>query len=252
MLVIDDDEAVLDLTRRFLEREGFEIETATSGPDGLDRARSRRPALITLDVMMPEMDGWAVLAELKRDAATAEIPVILMTMLDDRDRGFALGASEFMTKPIDRTQLVRTVSRLCHGQTDGSVLVVEDDTRTADILRRLLAQRGFEVNAVTDGREALTRVASAHPDLILLDLMLPEMDGFEFLEALRSMEGGYSIPVVVMTAKDLSAEERVKLNGYVTTVIEKHASGRDAFFAEIMALVRTAATDEPPSKGASS
>jgi len=250
VLVIDDDTAALDLTRRFLTREGFSVVTATDGEKGLELARKLRPRAITLDVMMPGMDGWTVLSTLKQDPATAEIPVIMLTMLDEREKGFALGASEYLGKPIDRERLAALLQRFRgSGQTGGRVLVVEDDSDTRKLIRRNLKKAGWSVDEAKNGRVGLQRVEKATPDLILLDLMMPEMDGFEFLRELRARQAWQQIPVVVVTAKEITEEERLRLNGWVEKVLHKGAYNRENLLGEIRDLVRACAEGQHSGEG---
>jgi CheY-like chemotaxis protein len=239
VLIIDDDAATRDLLARFLAREGFRVETAAGGEEGLRRAREMRPDAITLDVMMPGLDGWAVLTALKSDPELALIPVVMVTIVDDKNMGFALGASDYMTKPINRDQLLAILQKY-RGTltTDGlggtPVLLVEDDDEMRELLRRQLEKEGWSVTEAANGRVALERLAEAPPGLILLDLMMPEMDGFQFIASLREREQWRSIPVVVVTAKELSAEERGRLNGYVEQILQKGAHSRE----ELLRVVR--------------
>jgi signal transduction histidine kinase/CheY-like chemotaxis protein len=237
VLVIDDDPAVLDLMQRFLAKEGFAVRTAASGPDGLALARALRPAAITLDVMMPGMDGWAVLAALKADPELAPIPVVMVTILDDKEMGFALGAVEYLTKPVDRTRLLDVVKRFRPGASPDPVLVVDDDPAMREMLRRSLEKAGLAVLEADDGRAALAEIARQRPALVLLDLMMPVMDGFEFLRELRATPQGRAIPVVVLTARDLTPEDRQRLQGQVAHVLGKGAYSRDALLQEVRELV---------------
>ncbi len=198
---------------RFLGKEGFRVVTASDGDEGLSRARQLRPDLITLDVMMPGLDGWALLAALKADPELADIPVIMLTMADDRNKGFALGASEYLTKPLDRGRLAAILRKYRGRGLCCSALVAEDDEVTRRVLRETLEKEGWDVAEAEDGRAALAAVAARRPDLILLDLLMPEMDGFEFLEELRRHEAWRAIPVIVVTARDLSHQDRERLNG---------------------------------------
>jgi CheY-like chemotaxis protein len=234
VLVIDDDPAVRDLMARFLGREGFRVAMAGGGDEGLRLARELHPEVITLDVMMPGLDGWAVLGALKTEPATADIPVVMLTIVDDRNLGYALGATEYLTKPIDRERLLAVLGRY---RRDRVVLIVEDDVALRELARRLLEREGYAVLEAADGRAALDRVRERAPGVILLDLMMPVMDGFEFLAELRGEEAWRGIPVIVMTARDLSLEDRDKLNGSVTRVLQKGASTREALLAEVRALV---------------
>jgi PAS domain S-box-containing protein len=237
ILVIDDDPTVHDLMRRFLSKEGFWVETAASGESGLILAKQLRPAAITLDVMMPGMDGWAVLAALKADPNLADIPVIMLTMVDDKNLGYALGVSDYLTKPINRDRLAAVLSKYHCEQLRCSVLLVEDDPVTREMMRRMLEREGWLVAEAENGRVALERVAENQPQLILLDLMMPEMDGFEFITELRKTPKWRSIPVVVITAMDLTQEERLRLNGFVTQILQKGAYSREELLLEVRELV---------------
>ena len=235
VLVIDDDSAARDVMQRMLSREGFRVATAAGGEEGLTLARSFRPDAITLDVLMPGMDGWAVLTALKGDAETAGIPVIMLTMLDDRNLGFALGAAEYLTKPVDRDRLLAV---LRPGRRELPVLVVDDDPLLRDLLRRMLEREGYGVIEADNGRGALDHVRSGAVGAILLDLMMPEMDGFEFLEELRREGARPDVPVIVITARELTAEDHRRLNGSVERILQKGAYGRDDLLAEVRRLVR--------------
>jgi signal transduction histidine kinase/CheY-like chemotaxis protein len=235
VLVIDDDPSACELMVRSLSKEGFHVVTAASGADGLRLAREAKPHVITLDVMMPDMDGWAVLRELKADVKLSTIPVIMITMADDRSTGYALGASDYLTKPIDRERLAASVQRYRQG--GQVVLVVEDDDDTREMMARTLASDGWTVRQAANGRLALDCVREAVPELILLDLMMPEMDGFEFIAQLRENEPWRAIPVVVVTAKDMTAEDHLRLQGNVRKVFRKASFSRDELVGEIRAAI---------------
>ena len=222
VLVIDDDPTVRDLMTRYLEGEGFTVVVAANGVEGLTRAREVHPAAITLDVMMPDLDGWTVLAALKGDPTLADIPVILVTIVDEKQRGYALGAAEYLVKPVDRGRLTSVLHELCGGA--GRVLVVEDDEDARTALRQALASEGWTVAEAEHGRAALDCLAEARADAIVLDLMMPEMDGFELVAELRRHPEWRGIPILVVTALDLSEADRRRLNGSVARVIQK--SGR--------------------------
>jgi signal transduction histidine kinase/CheY-like chemotaxis protein len=243
VLVIDDEAAVRDLMQRFLTREGFRVVTASGGEEGLRRARELRPDAITLDVMMPGMDGWAVLSALKADAAVADIPVIMLTIVDDKNLGYALGASDYLTKPIDRERLVKV---LAQHRRDRPVLVVDDDAGLRQLLRRMLEPEGFTVVEAENGRVALERLDDVRPSVILLDLMMPEMDGFEFVAEFRRHEAWRAIPIVVVTAKDLSHDDRERLNGHVQKILQKGTYGRDQLLAEVRELVSASVARRRP------
>jgi PAS domain S-box-containing protein len=239
VLAIDDDPTARDLMRRFLTREGFRPETAASGEEGLRLARALHPVAITLDVMMPGIDGWTVLQRLKADPETQDIPVIMLTMVDDKNIGFALGAADYMTKPIDRARLSAILGRHRCAESEGGcrVLLVEDDEATRDMMREMLNREDWNVEEAANGRLALECLLGSCPDLILLDLMMPEMDGFEFAHRLRERPEWRKIPVVVLTAKDLTAEDRQRLNGDVEKIMQKGGWHPDALAQEMRRLV---------------
>jgi CheY-like chemotaxis protein len=236
ILVIDDDAAVRDVFGRQLGKEGFDVRLAADGKSGLDLARASRPDAIILDVMMPGMDGWAVLAELKSDPELHPVPVIMATLLDDKELGYALGAQEYLTKPVERDRLVRIVRRHLAAK-GGGVLVVEDDAGTREMLQRTLEKEAFAVRLAENGRVALDHVAKEIPGLVLLDLMMPEMDGFEFLRVLRGNPAWREIPVIVLTAKELTEEERSALRGEVAKVLQKGSCSKEELLREVRRLV---------------
>jgi CheY-like chemotaxis protein/anti-sigma regulatory factor (Ser/Thr protein kinase) len=238
VLVIDDEETVRDLMRRFLTREGFEVVTAGNGVEGLALARELRPVLITLDVLMPGLDGWSVLKELKAEPELADIPVVMLTIVDEKNRGYALGAADYLTKPIDRDRLRTLLSRYCDSSAVmRQALVVEDDSDARAWLCRLLQEEGWTVAEAENGRVALERLAEAPATLVLLDLMMPEMDGFEFLEELHRTDAGRHAVVIVVTAADLSDEDHQRLNGGVLKVLQKTPHSRDQLLAELRELL---------------
>jgi ammonium transporter len=246
VLVIDDDANVRDIIARVLAKDGFTVITAANGSEGLEMARQHRPDIITLDVMMGDMDGWSVLAVLKADAALADIPVVMLTMVDDRKRGFALGASDYMTKPIDRKRLTQILQKYRTNKGDtgrippGSVLVVEDDPNTLDVLAKTLERVGWEVHLTSNGREALAHLEQVGlPTLILTDLMMPEMDGIEFVTQVRQRPEWQAVPIIVLTAKDLTAEERLILSAYVEQVLEKQHYSSERLIEEMRRQVLT-------------
>ena len=239
VLVIDDDPTVHDLMQRFLSKEGWCVVAAASGAEGLRLAKALRPTAITLDVLMPGMDGWTVLTRLKGDPDLADIPVIMLTIVDDKRMGYALGAADYLTKPIDWERLTAILRQYPCTYPPCPVLVVEDDAAMRDILRRVLEKAGWAVTEAANGREALECVAAHQPELILLDLMMPEMDGFTFLEELRQQEAWRSIPVVVVTAKDLTPDDCQRLTGSVEQILQKGAYSRDELLREVRDLVAT-------------
>jgi signal transduction histidine kinase/CheY-like chemotaxis protein len=237
VLVIDDDAEACEIIRRFLEKDDFNVVTALSGEQGLRLAHEVHPAAITLDVVMPDMDGWSVLRALKADPVLHTIPVIILTMIDDRTRGYSLGAVDYLTKPVDRGLLHKALSRYYCAEEVCSVLLVEDDIDTREIMARTLEKAGWEVSEAGNGQEALDIMSDLQPRLILLDLMMPVMDGFGFLAELRARSEWQQIPVIVITAKDLTADDRDRLNGWVEEVLEKNAYSRDQLMERVSEAV---------------
>jgi len=237
VLVIDDDGAARDLLQRALSKEGFRVECAADGKHGLELAKELQPAAITLDVMMPGLDGWAVLTALKADPGTASVPVIMVSMVDDKSLGFALGAADYFTKPVDAHRLAEVVRNLRKPSGTQTVLVVEDDSATRDMLQRVLEKEGWQVREAVDGRVGLAHLALGIPDLILLDLMMPEMDGFTFMQELRARPDSRLVPVIVITAKDLTPEERQRLSGQTAKILQKNTNTHEELVKEIRALV---------------
>ncbi|MDQ2987362.1 MAG: response regulator [Armatimonadota bacterium] len=237
VLVIDDDPAQRELMQRFLSKEGFTVRTAPGGEAGLRLARELRPLAITLDVMMPGLDGWTVLSMLKADPSVSDIPVIMLTMLDDREHGFALGAAEYTTKPVDRKRLLQILKKYSCSNPPCPVLLVEDDAATRAMMRAMMEKAGWAVSEAENGRVALERVGANRPALILLDLMMPGMDGFEFAAELHRHPEWRSIPIVVLTAKDLTADELLRLNGNVHTILDKRGRSRDDLMHEVSDLL---------------
>ena len=196
-------------------------------------AKELRPAAITLDVMMPETDGWSVLSSLKADPDLARIPVIMVTIIGEKEIGFALGASEYLIKPIDRNQLVVVLKRYLHDQPDGEVLIVEDDKNLREMMRRTLETEKWLVSEAEHGQAALEKIQAHRPEVILLDLMMPVMDGFELLAELHKNEDWRKIPVVVITAMDLSPADRQRLAGLTRRIVEKGTYVREELAREI-------------------
>jgi signal transduction histidine kinase/DNA-binding response OmpR family regulator len=237
VLIIDDEQPAHELLERELAGAGYDILHAAGGREGLKLAKQARPDVITLDIIMPDLDGWSVLKALKADPELCDIPVVLVTIMRDRDLGFALGAADYITKPLDREVLMRVVGRHVRGDGRAQVLVVDDDPKTRDMLRRTLQKAGWTVAEAANGSEAIAALERAKPALVLLDLMMPGMDGFEVLERLHDDETWREVPVIILTAKDLTREDVDRLNGRVVKVLQKGAYQRRDLVRDIHGMI---------------
>lgn len=238
ILIIDDDAAVHQLLAAALGPEGYELKFALNGAEGLRLARELRPAVITLDVIMPEMDGWVVLALLKDDPELAQIPVIMLTVRSDQDFGFAMGVADYLQKPIDRERLVGVLKKYHRQDPNSHVLVVEDDSAARQLISRMLREKNYTVAEAENGLEALHSISQKAPSLIILDLRMPVMDGFEMIAELHQREEWRKIPVVVVSGKELTVEDRRRLEGHVETILQKGAFSRDELIREVQETVR--------------
>ncbi len=224
VLIIDDEPAARDVIAKALAEAGLASIEAASGAEGLAAARAQRPAAIILDIIMPHQDGWSVLRALKNDRELCEIPVILATILADRELGLSLGAVEYLTKPIDTERLIRTIEACGNDKRD--VLIVDDDQASRDVLRRILTKKNWQVHEASDGVRGIELMKRLAPRLVLLDLLMPEMDGFETLNKMQQIPELQNIPVVVVTSKDLSANELNWLRDRAVAVVTKGAKSR--------------------------
>jgi PAS domain S-box-containing protein len=252
VLVIDDDPSIRDYLAKSLAAEGICVSTASDGEEGLRLAREHRPAVIFLDVLMPRTDGWAVLNALKCDSILADVPVVMMTIFNEAEMGYLLGASEYLAKPIDRERLVAVLKKYCPLNSSIDVLVVEDEAATRQVIHRTLAKQGWIVAEAANGRIALEQMARHKPSFILLDLLMPEMDGFEFLTEVRKNEAWRSIPVIILTSKDLTASERNLMDGNVKKILQKGACGRESLLREMRHIVNIYAGPRAPERPMSS
>ncbi len=230
-----------ELIQRSLTKEGYHVELAVDGKTGLAMAERLQPRAITLDVMMPGMDGWTVLQQLKANPRTTHIPVVMVTIVDEKNLGFSLGAVDYLTKPIDWQQLHRILEKHRLASAGAQVLMIEDNADTRDMTRRQLEKNGWTVTEAENGRVGLVRLQQSTPALILLDLMMPEMDGFEFMDEFRRHPEWRGIPVIVVTAKELTVEDHDRLNGCVVRILEKGAVSSQQLLAEIQDVMKAAA-----------
>jgi CheY-like chemotaxis protein len=234
VLIIDDDPMIQHLLRGHLEAENFRVLAAVDGIEGLTLAREQRPTVIILDIHLPRLDGWTVLGELKSDPVLAAIPVVMMSVEEQRARGFSFGACEYLVKPVEPDRLVNVVKRTLL-PSGGDVLVVDDDESTREMVSRHLRRAGYSTVEARDGEEALLRTRVLAPGLVILDLLMPGVDGFEVLRTMRNE--GMRTPVVVLTGKTLSAEERRILRDGLARVVQKGGSALEEVVREAKALL---------------
>ncbi len=233
VLVIDDDLSARELLTRFLTREGFAVETAPDGQRGLERARALRPSAILLDVMMPHMDGWAVLSAIKADPVLADIPVIMVTMVRQKGLAMTLGAADYLTKPVQWPRLKAVLERYRSSAQPGVALVIEDDEGTRALIREHLAEEGWEVIEAPSKPDAIEQLAQNRPELILVDLHMADLNGFTFIQSLRRRADWKDVPVVALTARDLTPEECQRLEGLAQQVIYTDGDPQGELAAEL-------------------
>ncbi len=238
VLVIDDDHIIREVLKDDLSKLGYAVAVAVDGEEGIKLAKKLRPDAILLDIKMPGMDGWVVLSALKNDSLLCDIPVIIISMEENKHDGYAMGAADCMTKPVKREQLASILKKYHVGDDSQSlVMLVEDDVIIREIMANMLTSEGWRVFKAENGKVALEHLADKKPSLILLDLVMPEMDGFEFLAHLQNHEQWNSIPIVVLTAKNLTVEEYGRLNNHVQTIFHKESYAQDDLILHIHKLI---------------
>lgn len=233
VLVVDDDPLIQQIVRGQLESEGFRVVIASDGLAALRLAREIRPDALVLDIHLPRLDGWGVIAELKGDAQLANVPIVVLSVEEQRAKGFSLGISEYLTKPVDPDRLVRVVKKAVKPGTP--VLVVDDDAESRELVSRSLRHAGFSTSEARDGEEALMHVRISRPGLVILDLVMPNVDGFEFLD--RARDEGLSAPVIVLTGKELQPSEQQRLRDRLARVVAKGGTAVDRVVAEAKRLL---------------
>lgn len=242
ILVVEDESQASNLLGTYLIGAGYNVAYAYDGEEGLTMAGKLRPAAITLDIILPKMDGWEVLKRLKQDPVLEAIPVIIVSIVDNKELGFSLGATEYFVKPLGRTELLAKLGRLSFlsraREMPTTILVVDDDPQALEFLQTVLAREGFGVITASDGKEGIRLAKEKRPDLILLDLLMPEMDGFQVLENLRREPSTQGIPVVVVTAKDITEKEKDRLNGQIAALSKKGTFSSHDFLREIRFALR--------------
>jgi CheY-like chemotaxis protein len=242
VLVIDDNEDAIYLMRENLENAGYRVAVARNGEEGLALARELSPFAITLDIMMPKKDGWQVLHDLKQNPDTRSIPVIMISIVDKKALGYRLGAADYLVKPLDEDRVLDSLDKLKQQNGDKPLkrlLVVDDDPNIADMIRQLLEDSSYQVEAARDGQDAWEKINANPPDAVLLDLMMPRLDGFGLIDKLKQAEALADLPVIVLTAKLLSDGEQNALSESVDRVIQKQGLSGEALLAEIRNSIRT-------------
>jgi signal transduction histidine kinase/CheY-like chemotaxis protein len=238
VLVVEDDPAAAELLTRQLVGAGYRTEVARTGAEAIAKAGELQPAAITLDIILPEVDGWEVITRLKSDPATSAIPVVVVSVVDNPELGLALGAIDYFVKPVEAPELIARLNRfdLRHGKSNGQVrvLVVDDEPANRHWLTKALEPAGFTVLPASGGREAIEMAKSLKPDLVLLDLMMPEVTGFDVVEALRADETTRETPIMVLTAVNLTEADRRHLNGRVSEILSRGSVAS----ADIVGLLR--------------
>jgi len=230
---------VIYILEKYLRDEGYQIEVAQHGDEAIRKARQLQPFAITLDVTLPGRDGWDVMQALKSDPLTQAIPIIMISMLDNRQWGYQLGAADYLVKPIDRAALLQRLDLLrARYAVVNTALVVDDDPVQLDVIARTLRDTGVQVHTCGNGDDALRWLDEHVPDLITLDLMMPGMDGFAVLEAVRQRPHLHAVPILVITAKDIEREDRERLNGRIAAIIHKGPQQRDELLRELAARLR--------------
>jgi CheY-like chemotaxis protein len=239
VVVVEDDRRSFDLLRVYLEATGARVVSARDGEEGLDTVRRLSPAGVILDILLPGIDGWEVLAQLKADPGTAAIPVIVVSMLDERGRGFMLGAAEYLVKPVSKDQLLAALYRAAAmPERKHTVVAIDDDPLAIELVRASLEPEGWTVLGVATGQEGLALIRERQPSAVLLDLLMPGMDGFEVVEALRADPDTKSVPVVILTSKSMTQQDKERLQGRITYVARK----TDFDLSGLAGLVRWAST----------
>jgi GAF domain-containing protein/DNA-binding response OmpR family regulator/anti-sigma regulatory factor (Ser/Thr protein kinase) len=240
IMCIDDDPGVITLYKRYLEKQDYRVIGVTDPLKAVEEAKRLLPYAITLDVMMPQRDGWDVLAELKKTAEISNTPILVCSIVQDKTRGFSLGAADYLVKPITEDELRRALERIKRDRVINKILVVDDEPSALQLLKRILsAQPQYTVLEATGGAQALNVIQNSNPDLILLDLMMPEIDGFAVLEFVKGNPETHDIPVIVITAKEITAEDRQRLNGKMSVLYNKGMFTAEQLLADISTALQT-------------
>jgi DNA-binding response OmpR family regulator len=221
----------------YLTNAGYNVIVAVDGEEAIKKAKEYHPFFITLDIMLPKVDGWDVLAELKNSPDTADIPVIIVSIVDNKELGYSLGAAEYLIKPIDRVRLINTVNACIAPERNKGkpmkILVVDDDEKAVKYMSAILENAGFEALKAYSGNAGISLAINSNPDLIILDLMMPEVSGFDVVEKLRVHPTAKGIPIIICSAKDITMEDKKKLNGNILVIVKKGSHTKEDLLAAI-------------------
>lgn len=241
VIVVEDDPQAAELLRLYLEGAGCCVEVAQDGAEGFDKARHLHPALITLDLLLPRVDGWDLLVHLKGAPETRQIPVVIVSIVDEQRKGFALGATDYLVKPVSREELMNALQRVSltrrRRREEVTILVIDNDSMAVELMEAMLTGEGFRVLKGYGGQEGIALAHREVPALIVLDLLMPEVDGFTVVERLRADFVTAAIPIVILTSKSLTLEENERLNGKIAYLARKGEFSREAFVDIVRGLM---------------
>lgn len=236
-LIVEDSEQACELLRMYIESAGYRTEIARNGADAVEMAKRLRPSVITLDLMLPIKDGWQVLKDLKRHPLCRNIPVIIVSIADEKNLGFSLGAVDYFVKPVNKDDLIQALDKVHlirrSGEALPTVLVIDDDRAATDLVQVILEHEGYRVLKSYDGRAGVELAAREHPDLIILDLIMPETSGFAVAHQLKQIPATRAIPIIILTSMEVDAETQEQLNGYATGLMSKSAFTKKDLLREI-------------------
>jgi len=231
-MVIDDEANSIILFSKILEREGYKVIGIQSPVKAVEQVIELMPDIIILDVIMPGIDGWEIIQRLKSNPQTKGIPVIFCSIMADKKRGFSLGASEYLVKPVRDEDLIRALNRL--NGTIKNILVIDDNPRDAELVGRFLTNRGYNIKLAYSGMEGINQIKKYNPGMIIVDLMMPDIDGFAVIEEVKRDPITKDIPIIVISAKDITADDKKRMNGYIEGLISKGFLSEEELIGQVM------------------
>ncbi len=249
VMVVDDDPVARDLLRRHLEKDGYNVRTVADGNDAYAIAQTWQPDVITLDVLMANVDGWTVLSKLKNDDEVSHIPVIMVSIVDEKKMGYTLGAADYISKPVQQNLLLDVVAKhIPEDKEQFKLLVIDDDEATRSVVKRAFEKLNCQVSEAVNGQAGWEQLDQLIPDIILLDLMMPEVDGFEFLDKVKNTPEWKDIPVIVLTAKTLTKRDYARLQGRVEKIYEKSEAPLMQILSKVSQQIRSQLLSDKPSQ----